>query len=121
MTDEAQKTTANPTMEVVKVFLDIRVAHTKTEDGIQARTFLKVDTNAPVQNGILASLITKVLSKAELIPSNASKLSDIIAQYVQNYLKEKGVAGVVPNPRRFHFEMQRGMVCQFDNEQPERE
>ena len=109
MTEQSQQTT---TTEAANVFVDIRVAHTIGCGSQHARTQVEVSTNAPVQDPILASVISTVLSREVLIPSNASKISESIGKILQGYVGKCGV--IVPQPRTLQFELDEGTVHQTD-------
>ncbi|MPC27050.1 hypothetical protein E2C01_020201 [Portunus trituberculatus] len=110
MTEQTQQNTT--TTEAANLFVDIRVAHTIGGGSQHTRTQVEVSTNAPVQDPILASVISKVLSREVLIPSNASKISESIGEILKGYIGKCSVS--VPQARTLHFELDEGVARQPD-------
>lgn len=112
MTDKPQQTGAGraKTMDPRDVFVDIKVAHNTGGEGKTARTLLRVKTNAPLKNPQLASLISKDLTNAVLVPDNATKLSDSIKKHVEECMRERDVGEEVLKSRKFEFQILDGRV-----------
>lgn len=112
MTDKPQQTGAErtKTVEPRDVFVDIKIAHNTGGEGKAARTLLRVKTNAPLKDPQLASLITKDLSNAVLVPENATKLSASIGKHLEECLRERDAGEEVLESRRFHFQILDGTV-----------
>lgn len=102
------------------VFVDIKVAHNMKDGTVDARTFLKVKTNAPLQDHLLAGLISKALSKAVLVPDNAEMLSNTITKHLGTYMQEREIGEAVLNPRKFRFEILDGTVHLPQHAAPQR-
>lgn len=93
-----------------EVFVDIKVAHNMRDGDVEPRTLLKVKTNAPLQDHVLACLISKVLSKTVLVPDNAEMLSDTITKHLETHMQERNIGEAVVSSRKFRFEILDGSV-----------